>query len=254
MLFGTVVANSIWDVGPLPEERLEQLGIDTTVSSMAAVLNDQSQPTEARYWSAIALGRTKDRSALRLLTNTLTDENADIRMGALVGLEELREPGAIPEISQLLKHDSNDGVRQQAIVSLMRIGGLAAEDALATAGADQNQSSEIRVGAVVALGTQSTATSLDKLRVLTESTSTEVRVRSIVILSRRYPAEYTPDLVEASKESELNQLVMDDVVNQLEEISGEEFTGGPIGWARLSPNQQQLVQQRIAEWWAGAQK
>jgi hypothetical protein len=136
----------------------------------------------------------------------------------------------------------------------MRIGGIQAEDALATVGADQSQLLDIRVGAVVALGFQSTPTSFDKLRALTASDNPEIKARSIVFLSRRFPAEYLPALVDASMDVDLDELVMDKVVNQLERVSGVDFTGEPIGWSRLSTNQRKLVRERIAEWWAADQR
>ena len=101
--------------------------------SLDTLLHDQDP--DARYGSARALGQiyvekeiktlVKART-VRALTEALTDPEPAVRFWAAEALGKCKSQTAIEPLGELLR-DSHEGVRQQAVLSLEKIGGEAAQ-------------------------------------------------------------------------------------------------------------------------------
>jgi HEAT repeat protein len=100
-------------------------GAEAAMPKLMAILEDSTQPTNTRWWAAIALGkigRSTDKT-VPLLLRTLQAREADLRNGAAHALGDLgpRSKCAIPALITLLK-DPDIFVQGNAAGALGRIG------------------------------------------------------------------------------------------------------------------------------------
>lgn len=116
--------------------QINQMGAEAVEALTDTLLNDQDP--DARYGSARALGqicvekeiKTLVRArTVRALIQSLADPEPAVRFWAAEGLGKCKSQTAIEPLAELLR-DPHEGVRQQAALSLKKIGGEQAQEIL----------------------------------------------------------------------------------------------------------------------------
>ncbi|UYP46691.1 hypothetical protein NEF87_002976 [Candidatus Lokiarchaeum ossiferum] len=77
---------------------------------------------EVRAGTVLALGLIEDKNALFPLIDCLEDQNSQVRINALVALSQLGDPRSIDPIIDLIQNETDDIVKQMAILSLGPLG------------------------------------------------------------------------------------------------------------------------------------
>jgi hypothetical protein len=115
--------------------QLNQMGAEAIEALIETLLHDDDP--DARYGSAIALGRicaeqdikVFDRAKVtRALIKALADPEPVVRYWSAEALGKIKNPLAVEPLSALLK-DPHQGVRQQARLSLERLGAVNSKNA-----------------------------------------------------------------------------------------------------------------------------
>lgn len=92
----------------------------SAVKSLIKILSDPHD--EIRAAAVLALGLIEDKNSLFPLIECLEDKNPQVRINALVALSNLGDPRSIEPIIEMLENESDDAVKQMAILTLGPLG------------------------------------------------------------------------------------------------------------------------------------
>lgn len=218
--------DNVWEVRNTAAEALVQIG-EPAVESLIKSL---SSPIEyARSRAAYALGRIRDKRAVRPLIRCLGDKMETVRWNAVKALGDICDPEAIGPISFLLK-DKIRSVQWQATLALLNFdqganilldalrsfdSGYRLQDIIAAMGDTAEKRAvetiinslnsdipEIKWNAVVALGKIGDPKAIPNLVKLLNDKNPEMRGNVVIALGEIGSTEALDPLLEALKDSE----------------------------------------------------
>ncbi|MHA1777480.1 MAG: hypothetical protein DRO88_11130 [Promethearchaeia archaeon] len=92
----------------------------SAVKPLIKILSDPHD--EIRAAAVLALGLIEDKNSLFPLIECLEDKNPQVRINALVALSNLGDPRSVEPIIELLESETDDAVKQMAILTLGPLG------------------------------------------------------------------------------------------------------------------------------------
>ena len=213
-------ANSPDDVRPTPQERLVEAGIEVSIPSLTTTLQDPSVAPELRYFSAVALGRTKRTAVLETLHSALTDATEDVRAGAVAGLRHLAAPASVAPLRNVALEDPSPHVRQSTIGALQQIGGDLAASTLVDMATASSNSESLRINALFAVGRIARPAQRDALTALLAHPNTRIRTTSAIALAAAGDREAVPVLIDAIQDRSVPEWLREESVRELEKVRG----------------------------------
>jgi HEAT repeat protein len=128
---------------------LGKIGSESAVPALEKSLRDYN--ASVRKESAIALGKIGGKSALSILLNRIQNKNPEVRQSSALGLGEIKDSQAVPVLLNYIQ-DKNSEVRESVVWTLGQIGDPLALSGLRMVTLDENESCQIRIVALEALG------------------------------------------------------------------------------------------------------
>ncbi|MCF2138733.1 MAG: HEAT repeat domain-containing protein [Candidatus Lokiarchaeota archaeon] len=99
---------------------LSEFRAASAVKPLIKILSDPHE--EIRAAAVLALGLIEDKNSLFPLIECLEDENSQVRVNALVALSNLGDPRSVEPIIELIDTETDDAVKQMAILTLGPLG------------------------------------------------------------------------------------------------------------------------------------
>jgi len=233
-----------------PFDRLRKLDLETSEIGIRATLSDESQSTEARYWSAIALGKSQSADAGNILEDILkNDDETDMQIGAVAGLAYLGDPKSLNILENTLNYHPNSSLRSSIISALLRNPSQSTHDIVSRTVVDQSQELNVRLNAFQYLALTESPAIANTMRTLLADSSAELRASAAVALSREYRDEAMSHLVSAALDDDLPLEIWGDVVLRLQEMTEAKVDAlKPIDYFTNSEARSQ-TKIEIENWW-----
>lgn len=238
------------DQFPDPKAELRRLGMDTSDFGIRDTLSNKTNTSGARYWSAMALGKSKSADAGQILTEILKyDEDHGTRLGAIGGLAYLGDSESISILENYLNHDPNDSIRMGVVSALYRNNSDIGREVLSKVVVDQTQRLSVREQALEFLALTGTPKIANTMRVLLVDELPELRARAAVALANDHRDEALPYLVSAALDDDLSLGAWGAVLRQLQAITGDRFTKvKPLDYFS-GPGPRSATNREIESWW-----
>ncbi len=232
--------DQVWEVRNSAAETLAHIG-EPAVESLTKSLESPIEYSRSR--AAYALGRIKDKRAVKPLIGCLDDEKDTVRWNAVKALGEIGAPEAVEAISVLLK-DNIRSVQWQATLALLnnqegveillkglksRDSGYRHQDIIAAMGNTSekravdpiinllgSEVAEVKWNSVISLGKIGDPKALHHLVRLLEDKNPEMRGNIVIALGEIGSSEAVDPLLEALKDHEIKVISL--AVNSLVKI------------------------------------
>ncbi|TVQ25713.1 MAG: hypothetical protein EA382_06625 [Spirochaetaceae bacterium] len=130
-------------------ESLGRIGSPDSLPVLSSLLSDPD--AVMRAYATLALGFYPQGDSSHTLQDALLDSFWRVRVAALQGIAEQKDPEAIPAVSYKARRDPERPVREQAITTLLAIGTDRALDTIAAIASDRRAAERERITAVTGL-------------------------------------------------------------------------------------------------------
>ncbi len=166
------------EVAIIASEGLARMGDPSGVPSLIDILEAQPVSSEEGYALRIVEGfrKLKDKRTSLPLLNLLLCNDALLRLRAVESLGQGSDRSCRPSLEKLLKFDQSDDVRIAAAKALGDLGDPEAHEALQGA---LNDTTQVRLKAVIALGQLRSKESLPALLVLLSDPSPQIKYQTL---------------------------------------------------------------------------
>ena len=148
----TRLASDEFESASLRQSAAESLGRIGSPESLPILRSLLSDPDAVmRAYATLALGFYPADDSSQTLQDALLDSFWRVRVAALQGIAEQKDPDAVPAVSYKARRDPERPVREQAIATLLAIGTDRALDTIAAIAADRRAAERERITAVTGL-------------------------------------------------------------------------------------------------------
>lgn len=245
-------ASKFQDQFPDPTDHLRRLGLDSTESGIRKTLADTSNNSAARYWSAMALGKSKGADAGQILAEVLeNDRILDVRIGAIGGLAYLGDSGSISVLENYLNHDPNEILRESIVSALYRNNSDAGREVLRRTASDQSQVFAVRRQSLAVLSQTRTPDMANTMRVFLVDEQPELRAIAAIALSHEHGDEVISHLVNAALDENVPLSTWGNVIYRLQAITGDRFTKVKSIEYVTNSDARLATKREIEVWWDG---
>lgn len=235
------------------EASLSAAGVALTTPDLIRTLENDEADIVIRFWSAVALGKRGDPSALPALIDTLRNPRPELRAAAALALGELRDPSAVPHLKQMLQ-DPSINVRSMAVQALGQIGGDKAVTYLGEKLVDTNEpSANIRANAAFRLGKLGATAAEPWLIAALKDQSLEVRTASAVALAEFGSKEAIPTLIEVLQAPSARESLVVDAIFALRKLTDLDFGYPKKYFAPATKEERDNAIKGWIEWWENQQ-
>ncbi len=255
---GVVLANSPLDLSPTAEEQLQSRGIDTSSGSLISLATGEAIDSDVRYLAAVSLGRSDNPAHLATLEGLLLDDNADVRIGALIGLRTLASNSSVDSLVHTIKTDPDSTVRRVAITALEAVGTESALVAILYAAETKSNPSELRSEALNALERQIKLNRINygavegPLKQMVNDDSTHIRLAAALAIGAARDKDSVPVLIDIATEPGIDAWSASKAMRSIQRQTALDFGyfENSIGTVKKSRLDREQALERLKSWWA----